>query len=369
MKKLTLFLFLSFIFLTPSVLNALHIIGGEITYKFLRREGDRNQYQFTMKIYRDGGSMGAPFDQLAQMGAFAKSSNTLVQQFSTPLSESNNVVNPNPPCSIPSRTVVVQEGIYVWELSLPIINDSYIIAYQRCCRNTSINNINRPGEAGATYSVEITAQSQQLGNSSPTFKFFPPTIICANEPINFDHSATDAEGDQIVYRFCEPLNGGGQRGSGPNQPPGSATGCDGTSPNPPCYPPSSTISFKIPTYSFSRPLAGNPLVQINSTTGFITGVPEETGQFVVSVCAEEYRNGQLLSVLRRDFQFNVQSCKPIIQAKVQADSVRDKVYYIFQCGDRRLSITNLSLDRSAVKEFSFNIDLKNEQKYLRNGSR
>ena len=43
-------------------------------------------------------------------------------------------------------------------------------------------------------------------------------------------------------------------------------------------------------------------------TGFITGVANTTGQFVVGICVSEYENGTLLSKVRRDYQFNITSC-------------------------------------------------------------
>ena len=47
------------LFLTPSVLEAKHIVGGEITYKFISGDGlTSNRYQFTMRIYRDGNTQG-----------------------------------------------------------------------------------------------------------------------------------------------------------------------------------------------------------------------------------------------------------------------------------------------------------------------
>ena len=60
LKKLNLLstniLLLSFVFLTPSVLTASHIVGGEMTYKFIKRDTVNTRkitYHFTLKIYRD----------------------------------------------------------------------------------------------------------------------------------------------------------------------------------------------------------------------------------------------------------------------------------------------------------------------------
>jgi len=86
-------------------------------------------------------------------------------------------------------------------------DSSYVIAFQRCCRNETILNIEDPEFSGSTYVIEINPASQASCNSSPVFNNFPPTVICNNEPINFDHSASDPDGDSLVYFFCSPLLG------------------------------------------------------------------------------------------------------------------------------------------------------------------
>ena len=348
LKKL---IFLYLFLMTPSVFWAKHIVGGDITYRVLSSSNTSNRYEFTLHVYRDCNSVqGAPFDQAAAISVYGKRSNQRILNFNAPLGAIIPVPKPNNPCLIPPN-VCVEEGTYTFERDLPIINDTYILVYQRCCRNESINNIIEPGAVGASYTVEISPLSQQLHNNSPIFKQFPPIIICAGEPLNFDHSATDSEGDQLVYKFCQPYGGGGRTGG---------NGCDETSPNPPCFPPrGNAVVFREPEYSFLRPVQGNPIVTINSNTGLIAGTPTEIGQFVLSVCVEEYRNGQLLSVLQRDFQFNVAECKPIVRAKVKADSVVGKTYFINACGERIIAINNLSLDRTIINnEFRFEINLK-----------
>jgi gliding motility-associated-like protein len=57
----------------------------------------------------------------------------------------------------------------------------------------------------------------------------------------------------------------------------------------------------------SNILGGDPLT-INPDNGFMTGIPNTLGNFVVGVCVDEYRDGTVISTTRRDFQYNVADC-------------------------------------------------------------
>ena len=57
------------------MLEAKHIIGGEIYYTCEGIDARRNEFtvRLTMKIYRDCGSDGADFDNPAEIGVYIKS--------------------------------------------------------------------------------------------------------------------------------------------------------------------------------------------------------------------------------------------------------------------------------------------------------
>ncbi len=338
--------------LPPSISWAKHIVGGEIVYRFLGNNSNVNRYEFTMRIYRDCDATGTPppaqLDARAIIGVYAKKSGRFIESYSVDLIGSPRRISPpSLPCLIPPN-VCVEEGTYIWQKEMPVIEDDYVIIYSRCCRNEAIDNIIRPGSVGATYSVEITNFAQETGNNSPTFQQFPPTVICGGYPLTFNHGATDKEGDQLVYKFCEPFTGGGQA---------NGNGCDAVIPNPPCWPPVGNISYKEPDYTYLKPMGGDPLIQINPNTGVITGTPTEQGLYVVSVCVEEYRNGKLLSVLKRDFQFDVETCTPTVQGNVKADTVIGNTYILNSCGEKTIGVTNTSLDRRYINDFRFDVGI------------
>lgn len=331
-----------------------HIIGGAMTYRCL----SPGSYEFTLKMYRDCNCTGcADFDPLAQIGVYrcigtncaGQTQNAPFREIAVPITTRGNVAAPSYPCLIPPN-VCVQEATYRFTMQLPISDThSYHITYQRCCRNVTINNILNPDDVGATYTIEITPAAQQVCNNSPTFDSFPPTVICGGLPLSYDHSATDPDGDQLVYRFCSPLVGGGNLLDQANY-----LTCAGAYPTPGCPPPYNQVTFLAPNYTFQAPMAGNPVVTINPTTGQITGTPENLGQFVVGVCVEEYRNGTLLSTVFRDFQFNVARCDPTVVAQIDADSIANgQSFFINSCGDTSLTLANTSFQRSFVNNFEW----------------
>jgi gliding motility-associated-like protein len=130
-------------------------------------------------------------------------------------------------------------------------------------------------------------------NSNPVFNLFPPLFICVNQPFTFNHAATDADGDSLVYSLYTPYDG--DTGPGALDPTFS----------------SNTASFTpvtyLPGFNYLNPLGASPFT-LNSSTGLLTGTPGLLGQFVVGVVVKEYRNGVYISQTLRDFQFNVLNC-------------------------------------------------------------
>ncbi len=341
--------------------EARHIIGGVMTYECL---GNGN-YEFTLKVYRDCNCTEcAEFDETAFIAVYncdgedcnSQSQTNPFLQINAQLQEVNLVEAPDYPCLIPPN-VCVQEGIYRFQANLPPSGQSYHISYQRCCRNITISNILNPEDTGATHTIEITPRAQELCNNSPVFDEFPPTVICAGSPLEFDHSATDPDGDQLVYSFCSPLQGGGPITDNPNL----YNTCIGARPIPSCPPPYDPITFKAPNFTVTRPMGGAPVVSIDPNTGLITGTPTTLGQYVVGVCVEEYRNGELLSRVFRDFQFNVARCDPTVVAQIQSDEViNDKEFVITSCGENTVSFRNESFQESFIDFYEWTFEIEGE---------
>ncbi len=304
---------------------ATHIVGGEMNYTCL---GD-DRYEITLTIFRDCfyGDPNAWFDNPASIGVF-DANNRLLGQILVPLMN-NDTLNPvlNGECFVAPPSVCVHTTTYRAEVTLPFRAGGYQLAYQRCCRNQTILNIVNPLASGATYGVTISERALLECNSSPKFKMWPPIYICVNEPIFFDQSAEDAENDSIVYKLCAPLLGGTQAIPRPQ---------------PPNAPPYQEVVWRNPPYGVENMLNGAPggvPLQIDPQTGLLTGLPTTVGQFVVGICVEEYRNGELISTTRRDFQYNVGIC-----GRPTAGFFAPEV----QCGDLKVNFVNESFEADDV---------------------
>lgn len=306
--KLKRFLILCFL-MTLSLKNfATHIVGGEIYYDNL----GGNNYRITLKVYRDCFN-GVPLLDAPACIFIFNSAGTFIDSIEIPRPPA--VILPttiNNPCFSPPTNICVEEGIYQSVINLPPIPGGYNLTYQRCCRNGTILNLVLPGDVGSTYMAHIPDNTIAPGNSSPRFTNFPPIFLCAGVPLFFDHSATDPDGDSLYYELCDPYTG-----LSPTCPtlgttaPGVGAGC----PTIGSPPPFAFVPWQTP-YNASYPLSSSPALAVNPTTGLMTGTPNMVGQWVVGVCVSEYRNGILIDVNKRDFQFNVVNCPGLPVASI-----------------------------------------------------
>ncbi len=281
--------------------RATHIVGGEMGYKYL----GNNQYRIRLDLYIDcqnGNPSAIQSDATAYIGVFNGQTRNMIGGYPKQVNRQGpkRVVKTNYNCIVQAPNACVDQYWYEVTFTLPPITGGYYISFQRCCRNGSINNLVDPGGTGANYWTLIPdarTLSNKKENNSAVFKELPPNFLCTNTPLKFDHSAIDDDGDSLVYELFRPYTGGTTNAPRPDQ------GANGDLQ----MPPFSQITWGA-GYIDTNPINGNPPLQIDSKTGYLTLTPTKTGQFVVGILVKEYRNGQLIGTTRRDYQFNVQSC-------------------------------------------------------------
>lgn len=295
-----------------------------------------DSYLITLVVYRDCFSLGAPFDAVASVGVFDGNGELLFTQYFENPQITPVETDVDFECDQISAQACVERGRYEEVIVLPPNDLGYYVAYQRCCRNSTILNLTTPDDWGSTYQVFIPPQGLAIGNSSPVIDEFPPVGLCLNLPFELDQSAVDIDGDSLAYEFITPYHGGG-----PNAglPPGDP---NGPAPDPPTGPPWQTIVWG-PGYNVDYQISSAPAFTYDPVTGLLSGTPDQIGQFVIGLAVKEYRNGQLLSEIRRDFQFNVVACPGVVQA-----SFSDQNNGLY-CGELTVQFENQSSNATAYQ--------------------
>lgn len=320
-KKISLAIFGCFLIV---VANATHIVGGEIELQHV----SGNIYTLRLIQYFDArnGNPGAE-DASVTIAVFSKRTANQVASYTLPQFSNERVPYTNLDCTIgdlSTRKIVYQLTI---ELSDNNFNESegYYAIWERCCRNNTINNIVAPGQTGQTFFLEFPAivrEGEPFLNSTPTL--FPPLsdYACVNRPFYFDFGGEDVDGDSLVYSLAAPFN----------------SSLTGVPIPPPTAPPHPKVTF-LPGLSGFTPIPADLGKGLKITTeGFLTVTPNAAGLFVFSVRVSEYRDGEKIGEVRRDFQMLVlDGCEPAIPPKIAATLPNgdpyvpgDTVYFAFE---------------------------------------
>jgi gliding motility-associated-like protein len=312
-------LFLLILWAIPS--QASHIVGGEIYYDYL----GNNNYRFYLAIYRDCASTGASYDSPLPLSVFTGSGIRVSNHdVSFPGSTVLPIIFDNPCITAPTG-ICTERAIYTVVLNLPPSVSGYIVAYQRCCRGPNVTNLVNPDDTGLTIEAIIPpgAQNQYI-NSSARFVNYPPLVICNNEDLHFDHSATDPDGDSLSYELVTPHSG-----ASPLSP----------APNPIPNPPYSNVTWGG-SFSQAVPLGPGSTTTIDPTTGQLFVDANNLGLYVVGIRVNEWRNGVKISYVTRDFLFRVVNC--IVQLSAAVTDQENTPGFISYCQGLSFTFDNQS---------------------------
>ncbi len=286
-KLFTLFaLFIILSSVNPA--RASHLISGELYYEYL---GSDN-YLIHLTLYRDCNGIGAPFENPLALGVFDTQSNSLLQTVMI----TNNMQPVYVPYMLPCDSLSIgvnscrETKTYDTVLYLPPTSGGYTITYQRCCFNNNIINILDSGDYGFTLTTKINgiASTAQI-NSSPHFTNDSPFLLCLNDSVTIDHSAIDLDEDVLSYSLDSCWQGGD---------------AFNPLPVPPFAPPYQYFTWET-GFSNSNPLGSSSTVSINDSTGHITFIPQNLGDYLIAIRVEESRNGVVIGETRRFFVVRV----------------------------------------------------------------
>lgn len=291
--------------------DASHALGAEITYECLG--GD--QYLVRLVFYRDCGGIAAPTAPSINISsscgnmnlamtlqppepAFPPFDQYLVDYELPVFCQASN-------CGSGS-TPGIQQYVYEATVNLPPCSN-WTMSYDLCCRSAAINTINAPGSQDIYVEAFLNNQAAPC-NNSPQFDVPARGFLCLNEDNTILATATDPDGDLLVYSLYTPWH----------NPNNSVTYNGGYNPN--------------------NPMDNN---FYNFNNGVIDVHPTSNGQItVVGVMVEEYRNGVLIGRVVRDMQVRViDNCpqNPGNQFDIDQDGLFDADTFVL-CADNPLQL-------------------------------
>ncbi len=307
MRKVLTFLLIIHAFLS----SANHIVGGEIEFIYL---SDGIYRIRVIQYFDETQDINNQFDPSVTVSIFSNRGDRLVSNHLLPLQQQANVPYTNPECAIPD--LVTSRLVWSADIALDPLDyadsEGYYVVWERCCRNERVVNIVNPLGTGMKYVVEIPPlwrDGEVFINSSPIL--FQPLsdYACINQLYYIEFTGIDPDGDSLVYSLAQPLN--------------SSAAVAVPIPQPKPHP---RVVFADP-FSVNNIIPGNPALRI-SNRGLLTVTPSEEGLYVFSVLVEEFRDGEKLGEVQRDFQMLVISdgCMPPDPPEVGASVPGDPTF-------------------------------------------
>ena len=278
--KQHILLLIGAVFLSITHCFSTHIVGGVLTYRAL----PNNDYEVSLTVYRDCYN-GVPFFSNPALIIAFDSSHNAVDTLVLPIDSIRNIPTPaiyQNACRYKLPHICYHYATYTGIIHLPYSPGGYTLAYEQCCWNWTIHNIDYGGNL--VMKTEITDSAMINGNQAPLFKDLPPSIVCQGLPFNFDHSANDADGDSLVYELFTPFEG--------------------------IAPPFGPVPYQA-GYSLTNLTNSVNDMKIDSVTGMLSVTIDALGQYVYGVRVKEYRNGTYIGSTWRTYQINSASCDTV----------------------------------------------------------
>ncbi|NML65033.1 gliding motility-associated C-terminal domain-containing protein [Hymenobacter sp. RP-2-7] len=320
---------------------ATHLLGGEMTYRYLDSNGPTAapvHYEITVTIYNNALAGAAQPNTDALVGIYDLATGakiTLVSGVNVVANSGAVVSNgsldinyytisrtltPSVPagCTVqgPSQPFKLQK--FTAQVYLPATSLSgFYAVFTRTARNVDITNEVTTGN-NQPLTLYTTLAPPLRPNRSPVFSDTAVAIVCQGDTTISLNNAVDADGDRLVYSFGTPY--GTFASSGQNLPTQ--------------FPPLPNPLTYYGGYSAANPFgpgAGN-FALLNASTGVARYGALTQGKYVVAVDVQEYRtiNGRevLIGTTRRDLQLIVAACPSTVAPVLPAAITLPRAYTI-----------------------------------------
>ncbi len=284
--------------------SATHIVGGDLGYRYLGETAPGTgeyRYKLILRLFVNCGPSssfpsvndiigspngGLPFGVYADDPTAPLADKVMLTSGYVYVT-SYGVITPDlaDDCSLGDGQCV-EESRLEGEVILSGSATGFHLYLQLFARNQSIDNLNDPGGTGMGFYSYIPPTS--IINSSPVFTGTPVPYICISDTTAFSNAAIDSDGDSLVFSFENPYD--------------SQDDVGGIAAPPPILEwPIQPVQFLFGS-SAAIPFGAAGFASINSMTGATQYATSLMGNWVVAVEVKEYRNGQLIGLIRSDLQ-------------------------------------------------------------------
>jgi gliding motility-associated-like protein len=314
---------------------ASHLLGGELTYRFIDASGPTTaplRYEITLTVYNNSSPctsndpnspIGISPATTAPIAIYERSTGarillTAVNYANVAGGNLNIPTQPLPPCTTvpvipgcnilgPSQPYVLQK--FVALVNLPSTTTGFAAVYTQSSRTQDIINLANP--SSENLEIYTLMAPPTIFNRSPVFANTAVAVICANDTTYYLNNAIDADGDELEYAFGQPY---------------SAT----------TLPATFTTAQPVVTYATTKAYSaltpfgtGRGVVnRLDAATGIAVLATPTQGKYSVAVDVKEYRNingvRTLLGITRRDVQLVVRNCpatpSPVLPAPIAIGS-------------------------------------------------
>ena len=274
-SKLLILVPFSLFFLPSS--HATHLMGGDLSYECISTNSTSSDYKVTLKVYRDCNGVNVWSYEVMYISAnCGTGSQYMTKVSSADITPTCNGVTGSA-CNGGSGTYGIEVHVYETTINIPASCSNIEMYWRRCCRNGAITTLATP--MSERMYIETVIPDASVCNNSPVFLNSPVPFVCSGQPTNYNHGASDPDGDDLVFSLTDCLNND-------NDPVTYASG-----------------------FSSTNPLTTASGLTIDVETGAISFTPTVANQIgVLCVLVEEYRNGVKISEIMRDIQFTVLGC-------------------------------------------------------------
>ena len=150
----SIFCIVLFLFIA-NLCRATHIVGGEVFYQYISSDSSgKSTYKVSLRLFRDclvpcgDGTNVACLPAQTVIAVYESGTNTFISELYLPLTDDASLsldpalLGDYPPCITTKPPLCYEVKTYTTTVTLADNNNGYTLAYENCCRATTLNVLN-----------------------------------------------------------------------------------------------------------------------------------------------------------------------------------------------------------------------------------